>query len=402
MSAIDKNIGWKTKLLGSSFIRNIKNPDETALLDLRNGDVEFGIPDKSLPLLLEKAELELYRATMVSVARFVYDPNNNWVVKKDRLGEELFNTYIPPFWKKDNLYFNLPFPVSPDAPPVIITEYLDHLTDGHTESKEYILDWLKTAMESRNFTILAAIGEPGVGKGKLGEIMSRLLGQHNFAKVRDNIFKNQFNGQLKNKQIIYVDEISITSKEEADRIKDMVNERIEIEKKGVDAEEIDNKASFYITSNRMDSIRIESGDRRFSVIQLTSKSLLDSTINGRWDELLSDETITTFGLYLKGRVIKNNMLKPFRSERYNVVLEAGLADWELFLLEEYFSELVGQEVTISGIKAAIGARFQYIKKMPGREKIKNLAGKFPAVVQMAQPKGKERVIKVIGKWNSSF
>ncbi|MBK7962484.1 MAG: hypothetical protein IPK04_15625 [Bdellovibrionales bacterium] len=91
---------------------------------------------------------------------------------------------------------------------------------------------MANSLQNRNLTILTAIGEEGIGKGILGEIMEDLHGKQNFIKVRDTVFKEKFNAPFENKTLVYVDEIKITTREALDRIKDVVNWQIEIEKRG--------------------------------------------------------------------------------------------------------------------------------------------------------------------------
>src|SRR6185437_15064174 len=114
-------------------------------------------------------------------------------------------------------------------------------------------------------TLLCTIGAQGIGKGVFGSILEALHGEANAVKVRDQVFKGQFNAPLANKTLVYVDEIALTTKEAHDRIKDVVNQKVEIESKGKDPVQLKNYASFYLSSNSFDAIKLEAGDRRYSI-----------------------------------------------------------------------------------------------------------------------------------------
>lgn len=394
----DEESGWKTIVLNSELFINIKDPTEVCLTNLSTGYIEKNISEIGIKKLLSKAELASFNEQNVRVAQFVYDPHAKGPISLSAKGGELFNLYQPPQWKQDSYFKHIELPPAPSALPSLYERYFTHLTAGDSGSMEYLLDWLANAIRGRNFTILTAIGEPGIGKGVLGEIMSGLVGYDNFARVRDTVFKKQFNAPLRNKQIVYVDEVAITSNEEADRIKDVVNDRLEIERKGKDAEEVNNHASFYLTSNRMDAIKIESSDRRFSIIQLTDTPLLRVFPKPDVSALTKAGNIQELALYLSSRTITNDLMKPFRSERFADVLEAGLSEWELYLAESFFpAKEVGSEIPMTVISDDLKASFPYMKRAPGRHKLEGFARKYPEFLKPIRIDG-VRKVQVVGQF----
>lgn len=390
--------GWKQIVLNSELFINIKDPSEVCLTNLSTGYIERNISEIGIKKLLTREETASFYHMSVRVAQFIYDPHASGPLTKSIEGGEQLNLYQPPAWKKDSYFKHTELPPAPSALPSLYERYFTHLTAGDAGSMTYLLDWLSNSLRGRNFTILTAIGEPGIGKGVLGEIMSGLVGQSNFSRVRDSIFKKQFNGPLRFKQIIYVDEVAITTNEEADRVKDVVNERLEIERKGKDAEETDNHASFYLTSNRMDAVKIESSDRRFSIIQLTDTPLLKVFPARDIQELSKPANLQELALYLNSRTITSNLMKPFRSERFDDVLEAGLSEWELYLAESFFpSKEVGSEIPMTMISDDLKANFPYMKRAPGRHKLEGFARKYPEFLKPIRIDG-VRKVQVIGKF----
>jgi hypothetical protein len=163
-----------------------------------------------------------------------------------------FNVYEKPFWAAQDQNIGMP------EIPVVYKEFFTHLTDNDTASYEYLLDWLANSLQSRNRTILVAIGEQGIGKGVLGDIMRELHGEKNYAKTNDGVFKERFNGPLLFKTLVHIDEIKIGNNDVAyNRLKDVVNDTIQIEEKCKNQITVNNHASFYICSNNLDAIPIE-------------------------------------------------------------------------------------------------------------------------------------------------
>jgi hypothetical protein len=391
---------WRKIILDCHLFLSIKSPSDVILANLTTGYMNSKVSEQAIRRALDKNEYAHFIQKQTLVAEFIYNPHAKQMLDYNAEGGETFNTYQPPTWKKDSYFFQQPLPEAPTSLTPIMDKYLTHLVAGDAASKEYILDWLATALRSRNFTILTAIGEPGIGKGVLGEIMSKLVGSANFTRVRDTVFKKQFNAPLKNKQIVYVDEVSLTSNEEIDRVKDVVNARIEIEQKGLDSEEVDNHASFYLTSNRMDAIKIESSDRRFSIIQLTDERLLKVFAKSEIPLISSDKEIEALALYLLNREIKSDMYEPFRSQRYEEVLEAGLAEWELYLAETYLpSKAVDTEVPLEELKEEISRAFEHLNRPPGRHRIEAFVRKFSTHLKIERAGG-VRKIKILKKFEA--
>lgn len=376
------NNNWFAELVFKSvLVKNISCPDQIVFYDKETGRIETSISEIAVKeffgTLSKDLQKEYYETNRI-FAKFVYNPRDSRVIYQNEFGINCFNSYIPPEYRKRNHFFGESLPPLPTSPPPLTDKYLRHLVANDSASYAYLLDWLANALTGKNFTILCAIGEAGVGKGKLGEIMSKLVGDSNFAKVRDTVFKKQFNGSLRNKQIVYVDEISITTREEADRIKDVVNDKIEIEMKGVDAMEYENKASFYLSSNRTDAIKIEPSDRRFSIIELTEEPLIRVMSKEEITALTSDSEIAVFGLYLLGKRIESNLLVPFRSKRFDDVRDAGLTEWEFFLHSEFFSKFKdGDFVPLKDVQDTLKQSLPYHIRLPGRHKIKEFTKKFP-------------------------
>jgi len=315
-----------------------------------------------------------------------YQPRqtDNRIFKKKKIRH--FNVYKEPSWMEG-------LDKSQAASlPSLYDEFFRHLTDHDNESFEYLLDWLAFSLQNRNRTILVAIGEQGIGKGVLGSIMEKLHGENNFSKTNDAIFKERFNGPLLHKTLVHVDEIKIGNNDVAyNRLKDIVNDTIQIEEKCKNQISIDNRASFYICSNNHDAIPLEEGQRRFSLIWLTEEKLFKANIAknyGGTDKLVSElynhDNIKKFGSYLLSRKIDGEkMLEPFSSKKTLQLKAACLKEWEEWFVFSWCSKNYdpnnGNKLfnIVDDIKPAIHKQFPELSSPPGQNKLQELAAKYP-------------------------
>lgn len=390
--------GFRKKILESHLITNIADPANTVLINLSTGetlDIRKSIIKKVL-----NHEYHLYSSSKIINAQFIYDPYNNGPLIG--LSENLyaFNTYQPPQWKINYFYRGRTLEALNRIPKIYLAFFI-HLTGNDVASFEYLLDWLTTSLKAKNFTILTLIGEQGIGKGILGEILEKLHGEENFVKVLDKVFKKQFNSQLANRTCVYVDEVDLTTKEAHDRIKDVVNKKIEIEAKGKDAVTIANYASFYLSSNHLDAVKVESGDRRFSILGLTDKKLNETSLINFIDEMLEPPNISELARYLLSRNVIRDMTVPFRSARFDEVKEAGLASWERFIVFDWApKQPLGTCVDYQDLQVEILRVFPSLRNPPGRLKFEDLAKKYPKVIKVTKS-GNDRKVIVLGSEGAS-
>lgn len=368
----------------------------TRLIDMENTAVH-NISHEAIKLRLgtgKGGEYPMFKSEKLRYVNFTYDPHMRKLLYTDRHGIACLNMYEPPDWRKNEFYFGEPLGAQPTLPP-LYEEFFNHLVGGNKPSFEYLLDWLANSLRSRNYTILCAIGEQGVGKGILGEIMERLHGPSNFVKVRDQVFKSQFNAQLENRTIVHVDEVWLDTKESIDRIKDVVNGNVNIEKKGEDSRSLCNFASYYLVSNSLDAIKLEPGDRRFSIIELTDTKIagtaLMDNVRNIDNTYYSPEHIEQLALYLWNRPIRSNLMVPFVSSRWEMVRESGLSEWEQWVVFDWAAKNRGGKLGLDKLQDLIQRQTGF--RPPGRSKIEKLCKKYPEVLAFDK-NGIERQIVV--------
>jgi hypothetical protein len=322
----------------------------------------------------------------IYTCKFEYMPlNYKMLVKEEGLWK--FNTCIPPFWQTDLFYSQGETPIAKvEKLPKLYQVFLEHLVDGDKASFNYILDWMSNAIQDRNYCILTTIGNQGVGKGVLGAILNRLVGEHNFSATDKKLIRKDFNGQIYGKRIVYIDEVKISNADEENKLKSLINDTIEIEMKGKDAVLTKNYASIYMSSNQLNSLRLTADDRRFSIVNLTSKKLYEAISPDEINSLLEPENIETLARYLFYRKVNDKqMLKVFKSSRTEEVRSNQLNSWQEWFLEEFCFEHAGQTVEVKDATDAVVNEFGPSYKC-SRQAFKILSDLYPDKFTVKSPR----------------
>lgn len=383
------------KIMRSKLIRPINSKErDVVLLDLVKRNT-LTIDERVLSKVLDpKVDLSerMYTCELeynpFSTQFLFLDPSeDNWV----------YNTYEPPFWQREYFYTKGKKSIKKADLPELYDRFFKHLVNGKEESYEYLLNWLANAVQERNYCILATIGAQGIGKGVLGEIMRVLFGRTNFYQGSDRMFSGQFNSQIADKKLVYCDEISIKNVKEEDRLKMVVNDFIEIEKKGIDALEKRNYANFYVSSNNLDSIKLSGDDRRFSILDLTDTKLKDTFSIEEIQSLLDESNVGCLAQYLTYREVnKKAMLVPYKSVRAEEVRSASLNEWQEYFLEEICEKNVGKTLILKEVVEDLDDKFLFSRK-PGRGAFKKLQDIYPErfIVKKESTGERQWVIKVL-------
>lgn len=300
---------------------------------------------------------------------FVYDPSIFY--KLDKIEEEWrYNIYNPPFWLEDTFHTSNKVKIAKqDELPEVYDKFFKHLVNNDKASYTYLINWLANMIQDRNYCILTTIGNQGIGKGLLGNIMKELVGSDNFAWTAKRAISKDFNGQMLNKKLVYLDEVKITTSDQENALKSLVNDYIEIEQKGKDAKLVRNFSSIYFSSNDLDSIRIPSDDRRFSIIELTDKKLITIMSKDEISSMLDEENIRTLAHYLFHKKFNaQKMMEVFRSARVQLLKSASLNRWQEWFIEDYIASNKGKVIPVKQVAKDIEDGCD-IHNGPGRNKL---------------------------------
>jgi hypothetical protein len=183
-------------------------------------------------------------------------------------GEKMtaINTYIEPKWKKEYR--------TDKANISLFIKFIDHLLPIE-EEREYFYAWSKAALTSRAYTYLVLSGRGGNGKNTLKEVFRGLVGGHNLVDGKMSTVKERFNGQLENTKILWGDEWKFGFNEEP-VLKEIQNDTISIERKGIDATRSTKiYCSMVITNNYPEHNYIAFESRKFVPLLMTKNELSD-------------------------------------------------------------------------------------------------------------------------------
>ncbi len=331
-----------------------------------------------------------------------YNPSSNKLIFREN-NLNYINTYAPPkhleesFWSTETRVAatkrKLDTKTWSEIPDCYL-EFFSHLFDNDYMSICYFLDWLATAIDSksRNLTALTLISMPGAGKGVLFEqVLAPLFGEHNVGIVSgENAFVNQFNGVFSDKQVILLDEADLSKTEYMNRFKTLVNDKLEVEKKGAEKLNVKNWLNIIIASNNLNAIKIEEGDRRFSVVNTTRRMLGDffPNVSELIKELNNPDNIAKLYKWLIQHQPERDMNRPFITAKLEEVKDAGLNVWERAALQ-YFNELLvknnKKEVVISlkDLQAHLETEYK-ITKVPGFKRFSQLADRYKTIFKVVK------------------
>ena len=392
----DSEFRLAQKIMRSNLFTNMREKGQLIFMDDPFHPEIKQIEKAQLRNVLDK---DAMKDLVIRPCEFVYDP-----FKRERVyeGDDLisyFNNYEPPSWMVDE-YGQYKEVERVDKMPELFHRFFIHLSNGKESEYNYMVKWLANSIQDRNFCVLTAIGAPGIGKGVLGNIMLGLVGLSNFTKTDNKLISKDFNAQIRNKRLVFCDEINIKKTNHMNKFKDLVNDKIEIEGKGKDAKLDDNHASIYIASNNLDSLYIPENDRRFSVVELTNNRL-DSKFTVKEIEQLCDlKNIEEFAKYLYHyEVDQAEMLKVHRSQRLEDIKLSTLSDAQEWFLEDYAVEKKGQIIDLSIVQDAF--REKEFKAL-SRSELTRLQERFSSIFKITFPQinGKRiRRVKFFGEKN---
>lgn len=318
-----------------------------------------------------------------------YEPRNSQDIIK-RNNEVFFNIYMPPAWYAP-FFYDQGLKVPDRKLPVEYANFFDHLFDGSEASIEHNLRWLANSLKSKNLTYNTLIGAEGAGKGVHDLILTQLHGPTNASKIRGEQFINsRFNADMKNKTYYYIDEAALMTSAAEDRFKDLVNDKIIIEEKGVDAVSCDNYMNVVISSNNYSSIKLKEGQRRFSVLEMADKNLRTNS-NFNSDEKIKqlfqdEELIRDLGYYLFNlKYDEAKLAMPFLGvKNHKRVLDSALMDWENHLLTRMCRQFAGKTLFTRHLSILIGHELDNNKIRPSQSKLEDLSNRYRGFFKTAR------------------
>lgn len=197
---------------------------------------------------------------------------------------KIFNTYLPPewaLWRKENWK---EWEALPEKPPKLILKLLKHVIPN-AEERRYFYAWLYASMFTRSYVYLVLCGAPGAGKNRLKLVLRALHGIENTVDGKKSTLTERFNSQLSHGTVAWFDELKYDTDME-NNMKEIQNDYISIERKGVDATRSSTiYASMVISNNKPRDNYIAFDARKFAPLVIGNSNLLTSMAESEIDEL---------------------------------------------------------------------------------------------------------------------
>jgi len=173
------------------------------------------------------------------------------------------------------------FQVEPE--PGDCSPYLDHLRyvmcAGDESTYRYLLGWLGHLFQYPDIKPNVAVvlkSVEGTGKGTMAEPLLRIVGPHGIKTNGAYAIAGRFNGTVANRLLIFADEVDLTEKHVADRLKSIISETtVNMERKGLEMEPLPNYCRLIFASNHSRVISAGIRERRYLVLEPSDKYAQD-------------------------------------------------------------------------------------------------------------------------------
>lgn len=169
--------------------------------------------------------------------------------------------------------------VTDDEIAPFISYINDIVADGHTERREWVLDWLADIFQAphkKPGTALVLVGPPGAGKTFLGEgIIGPIIGDTHAIQVSSiESVVTKFNKLASNRIFLQCNEATHSyQRETANKLKAVItDDKITVEPKGIDSYQAPNHLHILFTSNDESSavfIDPSPFERRYTVLKVS-------------------------------------------------------------------------------------------------------------------------------------
>ena len=157
---------------------------------------------------------------------------------------------------------------------------LEIVCSGDQNHYNYLIRWLARTVqypELQGEVCVVMKGRQGCGKSVLSKLMRRILGDHARQVSQREHLIGKFNSHLEDCCFLFADE-AIFSGDPTIRgpLKSLITEsRVTIEPKGVNAFEVPNRLSIMMATNEEWAVPVETGDRRYFVLDVGSDRVDD-------------------------------------------------------------------------------------------------------------------------------
>lgn len=191
-------------------------------------------------------------------------------------------------------YVNCYYPYHGERVPGDVEPMLNHmkLLIPNERDREILMSWVASCIQNpgkKHQWSPVLVGTEGNGKSLIGKIVRYALGDRYTAEPRSNQLGGQFNGWIENKLFAIIEEVHMNGRREMmDSMKPLItNSVIEVEKKGVDSYDADNRCNILLCTNHKDAVIKTRNDRRYAIIYTGQQTMDDRRRDGMTGDYFS-------------------------------------------------------------------------------------------------------------------
>ena len=170
---------------------------------------------------------------------------------------------------------------------------LDIICDGNAEYFTWLMAWMAQLVQQPIIKMGTAVvlkGEKGTGKTKLAECLMKIIGVHATRATQGRHVTGNFNQHLASCLLLVCEEAVWAGDKQAEGVlKSLITDNsIMLEGKGINAFEIDNFTRVFITTNEAWAVPATYDERRFFVLDVSSKRKQDTAYFAAIDEQMNN------------------------------------------------------------------------------------------------------------------
>ena len=220
-------------------------------------------------------------------------------------------------------YFNgYDYKLLPEVENNKIAKFLNHIKEviakNNEELYEYIINWYSYILQNpagKTGIVLVITGKQGTGKNAFTNVLCDLMKRYsnrNITKIDSIVGK--FNASIENMKLIVCNELSSVETNKYlnhDALKSVITEKeAVINQKNMPERSIENVANLIMVSNNFNVAKVESGDRRYVVTEVSDKYKGDSEyFDSLWQSFDNDFYNNLFTFFMNRDVSKFNPSK---------------------------------------------------------------------------------------------
>ncbi len=267
----------------------------------------------------------------------------NWSTNKLNLmrgGMKFYSTEPNMF----NVFQGYDYEELDDYDEEIISLYLTHIREnianGNEELYNYILNWISFILQNpaeKTGTCLVLTGEQGTGKNTFTNIICDLMKRYSVRNLTDFCeLVGKFNPIIENNKLIVCNEMSSTDSNlrlNFNALKSIITEdQVRVGDKFLPKRTVKNVVNLIVLSNFFDPVKVEGGDRRYCVCEVSEehkddKEYFERIRNGCTEEFYQN----LFTFFMKRDVKGVDFTKIPNTEIRQVLMESSRSSYELFI-----------------------------------------------------------------------